>query len=362
MSKRISVIMSVYQVNIDYFKRAVLSIHNQTYKNWELIIINDGDCHNDFLYRECIKELSDERIIYILNKVNKGIPTCLNQALEIATGEYIAKMDSDDISLKTRFEHQVKYFDKHPKTNVLGTYVISFGDKQELLIDYNNYSMKYRSVLLFFRNSGLVHPTYMIKRSFLDNNKIMYDVHYKKAQDYRLWVECTKYSKINCLSKIEFLYRRHFDQISTSGINSQNAYRDEIRLLQLKTLVSDYTEKEKALHLRLCNRNLNCEDMENIDEWCNKILKSNSSKRLFSQFYLKGTMYSEVITALIKQKNDLGFRNTFYKLIKFISIESLYVLFYNKTIYVLNVLRKKIYQLFRSYKINEVVLNNDLNN
>lgn len=355
MSKKISVIMSVYKDALEYFNAAILSIHNQTYTNWELIIINDGDCENDFKYKDCISQFSDHRILYISNGENKGIPACLNQALKIATGDYIAKMDSDDISLSTRLEHQIKYFERHPEVNILGTYAITFGDRQDLLIDYNNYSKKYRSVLLFFRNSGLIHPTYMLKRQFLEDNGIVYDEHFRKAQDYRLWVECTKYSKINCLPKIEFLYRRHFSQISTSGKSSQDAYRDEIRLMQLKKLVYDSSESEKALHLRLCNRKLMKDDVDGLKKWCEKLLKENQSKMIYDPFILKGILYSESLTAIIKLRNELGFRRTCASAFKFVSLEGMSINLYNRTVFVLNLVKKRITSLLFLKKIDKLL-------
>lgn len=166
MEGKISVLISVYKDKEEYFREAIKSIQNQTYKNWEMIIVNDGDIENDSCYRKCIAELADKRIIYISNEKNQGISVCLNQALQIATGEFIAKMDSDDISLPTRFEKQVKFFETHPESNVLGTSAVVFGDINDYYIDYNNYSQKMRSILLLFRNSGLIHPSAMIRRVF----------------------------------------------------------------------------------------------------------------------------------------------------------------------------------------------------
>ena len=354
INRKISVLMSVYNNSIDYFKPAIKSIQNQTYKNWEMIIVNDGDVKNDGDYKKCIDELSDKRIIYISNEVNQGISACLNQALKIATGEFIAKMDSDDISLPKRFEKQVEYFNSHPQSNVLGTYAIAFGDVSDYLIDYNNYSQKMRSILLLFRNSGLVHPSVMIRRGFLDENKIRYDEHFRKAQDYRLWVECTKYSRIDCLKEILFLYRRHFSQISTSGKSGQDNYRDQIRILQLRNLIDTFSESEKELHLRLCNRNNNVSDVQLLYNWCKQLDEANREKNIYDHFLFKGLLFSESLTAVCKLKKELRFGSFFKNCLQFISIGSMYVLIYSKCINISNNIKKKVLPIYRKRKIHDI--------
>lgn len=352
--KKISVLMSVYRDAIEYFEAAIVSIQNQTYTNWEMIIVNDGDTENDCYYRKCISSLSDKRIIYISNKVNQGISVCINQALQIATGEFIAKMDSDDISLPTRFEKQIDYFDSHPKSNVLGTYAIEFGDAYNYLVDYNNYSQKMRSILLMFRNSGLIHPSAMIRRTFLDNNEIRYDEHFRKALDYRLWVECTQYSKIDCLKEILFLYRRHYSQISTSGKSGQDNYRDQIRIIQLGNLLDAFSESDKELHLRLCNRNNNVLDVQLLYSWCKRLIKANREKNIYDHFLFKGLLFSESLTAVCKLRRGLTFCNFCKNFLKFISIESVCVLTYNKYINAFNIIKKKMLPICKRRKIQYI--------
>ena len=115
---KISVIMSIYNTRREYIIRAVDSILKQTFDDFEFIIVNDGS--EDFV-RETIQTFSDKRIKYLENGKNIGLVRSLNRALELSSGEYIARMDSDDISLPQRFERQVEYMDKNPHVGVLGT-------------------------------------------------------------------------------------------------------------------------------------------------------------------------------------------------------------------------------------------------
>lgn len=97
-----------------------------TFSDFEFIIINDGSTDNSV---EIIKNYNDPRIVLVDNTENKGLVSVLNQGLQLAQGEYIARMDADDISLPNRFMEQVNYLDKHPQVGILGAWFHIFGDK-----------------------------------------------------------------------------------------------------------------------------------------------------------------------------------------------------------------------------------------
>ncbi len=99
-----------------YIREAIESILNQTFSDFELIVINDGSTDGTL---ECIRSFGDERIKIINNKQNLGIIRSRNIGLQASRGEYIAKMDADDISLNTRLQRQVNYLDQHPEVAVI---------------------------------------------------------------------------------------------------------------------------------------------------------------------------------------------------------------------------------------------------
>jgi glycosyltransferase involved in cell wall biosynthesis len=115
---RISVVMSVYNGE-KYLRQAIESILQQTYTDFEFIIIDDGSTDSS---REIIQSYDDKRIRLVINEQNIGLTKSLNKGIRLAKGEFIARMDADDISLPQRFEKQVAYLDSHPEVGVLGTY------------------------------------------------------------------------------------------------------------------------------------------------------------------------------------------------------------------------------------------------
>ena len=117
-NKLVSVIIPVYNVEL-YVKEAIQSIQNQTYKNLEIIIIDDGSSDNTY---EIVKELAkeDTRIKLYKNDVNLKIVKTLNRALSLSSGEYIARMDGDDISAPDRIEKKVDFLEKNKEFDLLG--------------------------------------------------------------------------------------------------------------------------------------------------------------------------------------------------------------------------------------------------
>ncbi|HAS7841575.1 TPA: glycosyltransferase family 2 protein, partial [Vibrio cholerae] len=124
-SPKISVVMSVYNGE-KYLGEAIDSILKQTFSDFEFIIINDGSTDKTL---EIIKSYmkKDDRIV-LVSRENKGLIVSLNEGLDLAKGQYIARMDADDISIKSRFEKQIEFLDSNPDIGVCGTWVEVFGE------------------------------------------------------------------------------------------------------------------------------------------------------------------------------------------------------------------------------------------
>ena len=121
---RISVIMPAYNAE-KYIREAIDSILAQTYTDFEFIIIDDASTDAT---ASIVESYSDERIRFFRNEHNMGVANTLNRGLDLAVGEYIARMDSDDISLPERFAKQVEFMDTHTDVIVCGSNAIVFGD------------------------------------------------------------------------------------------------------------------------------------------------------------------------------------------------------------------------------------------
>lgn len=180
---KISVLMSVYNEPVDWMRQAIESILNQTYKDFEFIIVNDNPEReeNQFVLNEYRNK--DSRIIILCNEHNIGLTKSLNKGLAVASGEYIARMDADDIALPKRFEKQALFLAKNINVFLCHT---NFN-----IIDINgnvkNKAYKFPGYSYLFIQNTIAHPTVMFRKSFINLRFPLYDENCKRAQDYELW-------------------------------------------------------------------------------------------------------------------------------------------------------------------------------
>ena len=124
---RVSVLVPIYNTNRTHLRQCIDSILNQTFGDFELIILNDSPENNEL--DNIITQYNDPRIRYAKNDYNMGISKSRNKLINLANGEYLAIHDHDDISHPTRFQHQVDFLDNNPYVGVVGTWAHWFGDK-----------------------------------------------------------------------------------------------------------------------------------------------------------------------------------------------------------------------------------------
>lgn len=161
--KLISVIMGIHNSSKDKFLKAINSIKNQSYKNWEFIICDDGST-DDTLNFVKKTTINDKRIKVISNNQNCGLAFALNICLKKAKGEYIARMDDDDISLPSRFQVEAEFLAEHPKyAFVSSNYFINQNQKDGKIIKKKEIPQKED----FLWTSPFLHPATMFRKSAL---------------------------------------------------------------------------------------------------------------------------------------------------------------------------------------------------
>lgn len=161
---RVSVIMGIYNGE-KTMRRAIDSIVSQTYTDWELIICDD--CSNDNTYKIASEYAeNDKRIKVIRNETNMRLAYSLNHCLSVAQGEYIARMDDDDVCMPERFEKQVEYLDAHPEMAVVGSTVIVFDENGDLGV--RGLGTEYPIRTLNKLTIPFAHPTIMMRKTVYD--------------------------------------------------------------------------------------------------------------------------------------------------------------------------------------------------
>ncbi len=219
---RISVLMTAYNTEL-YIAEAIESILNQTYTDFEFIIINDGSTDNT---ASIIKKYadSDQRIIFVDNKENQGLIAVLNQGLDMARGEFIARMDADDKSLPQRFEKQIAYLDAHPDVGVLGTLIHGF-DK----IDAPGIQIPVITAMDLLEKNYIAHPSVMIRKELLDKYNLRYNPDYKHCEDLELWSRLIFLTKFRNIMEVLLMYRITGNNISAQNWQHQQNMSAKIR-------------------------------------------------------------------------------------------------------------------------------------
>lgn len=190
----ISVIMPCYNEQ-DNIRESLQSILNQTFSDFELIVIDDcsTDC-SDSIIKEIAKK--DNRLIYLKNANNCGVAKTLNNGLQVAKGEYIARMDADDLCEPTRFQKQVEYLSTHPEYVVCGTFADVFNGEKIMLQGNIQGSLKRYLV----KNNPFVHSSVMFRR-VVDSQAIFYP-ETKGFEDYGLWIELSEVGDFHTIPEV----------------------------------------------------------------------------------------------------------------------------------------------------------------
>ncbi len=209
MGKLVSVILPTCNVNILYLTAAINSILNQTYSNIELFLIDSSDTDE---IKELVTKRNDLRLHYCFKQKN-GIADALNFGLELAKGEYIARMDADDVSLPYRLEKQVGFLEAFPDIDVVGSYCDTIDSNGNVIENRSMFEVcdyeSIKSSMIF--DNPMNHPTIMFRRKIVDEGWRYQNV---CAEDHDLWTRMLPTVKFANINEILLQYRQHGGNIS----------------------------------------------------------------------------------------------------------------------------------------------------
>lgn len=214
----ISVLMSTYKEPISYVQKAVQSILNQSYSNIEFIIIVD-DPHNEPVIKYLkICEEKDERIRICINDSNIGLVSSLNKGLLLCRGEYIARMDADDISNPARLEKQLCYI-KKKGYDLIGAQIETFTDERTIgTFCFPEEDSECKKALRYY--TSIPHPAWFCKREVYEKLEGYRDIKACEDYDFLTRAVLAGFKLGNCPEKL-LRYRRNMLSISNTNINAQ---------------------------------------------------------------------------------------------------------------------------------------------
>lgn len=294
----ISIIMSVYNEEV-YLEESLRSIFNQTIGDYELIIVDD--CSTDKTV-EIIRSFKDPRVKLIINDINMGLTKNLNKALKLCRGDFIARMDGDDICMPDRLRRQVDYMNQHPEYMLTGCQTRTFGE-QNMTWRLKDNPEKLKIMMLL--RPVLAHPTFMMRRELIFDKGFCYDESFRSAQDYELAQRVSEVYPIGIVQEVLLKYRTHKKQVSSKSGGTQFANADRIRERQLKRLgvVLDETMRKVYNSWVKEEKNLEAETFCRAQELIHIFCRANEEKKIYSSDLMEKTLKELLFTWILRNKS-----------------------------------------------------------
>jgi len=233
-SPAISVVMSVYNGE-KYLRESIDSILNQSFKDFEFIIINDGS--NDSSLEILLEYQAGDPRIAVVNQNNLGLTPSLNRAIRLARCEYIARQDADDISLASRLEKQHRFLKSHPQVAVVGCFGQVF-NSEGIVAPIGNLKLSARAMKRYLPHKNpIMHGSVVMRKSPLAKVGYYRDF-FRHSQDYDLWLRLSEHFDLAILPEPLYQYRVSADAVSVSRFLVQKQYADIARQLHAERLAA----------------------------------------------------------------------------------------------------------------------------
>lgn len=281
-SLKVTVFMPVYNGE-KYLKEAIESILNQTYRDFEFLIIDDGSTDSS---ADIVRSYSDSRIRFVQNETNIKIAATRNKGIELAKGEYIIPMDCDDISLPERIEKLVNFMEKNPEVGVCGAFYEEFGENVPSKIVKNpTNSDDIKAALFFF--CAIPNVACIIRKKYLNKYNLRYDNQFRfLAEDLDLWFRCGLHFELANLPEILVKYRRNESSITHIYVDDKHFechlpfYKRNLSLLGIQ---SDDEMIQTYHYIATGKHPINIDFLKLAEKWLLLLLENNLKHKVFPE-------------------------------------------------------------------------------
>ena len=319
----ISIILPVYNRE-KYIEDSIGSILNQTFKNFELIIVDDGSSDNSV---GIVEKINDLRIKIFRNSENRGLSNARNIGIQHSSGKYIAFMDSDDISHPRRLEKQLKVLTEKKDIIVCGSWLKLMDSGSEIKHQKNHNELICQMLINCPLSIGSV---LMRSEIFIEEN---FDENLRFGEDYEFWSRVIWKGRIHNIQESLLYYRTHAQQNSIINIESQHLMDAKIRLRMFQNICYDQEKFDDSLIIKLLTfeKRVAFNEFSLYLSWLKKIVKLNKDQNVFPEknfnqvideirmklvFKIFGTRYYNKLSKFSRFKilAQLDLASTFYVL------------------------------------------------
>lgn len=278
---KVSVIMPIYNTKDEYLRQAIKSILEQSYEDYEFIILNDSP--KNLPIKEIVFTYQDSRIKYFENEQTLGVAKSYNRLLDLAKGDFVAVMNHDDISNPQRIEKQVSYLENHPEVGLVGTAYKKFGEINRFkTIENPKEDAEIRALLLF--KSSIHHPTTMYRRHLVEEHHIRYKEEYVSLNDRKFYYDIGQYAKLANMPDVLYRYRFHKDMVSKKMKPEIFEEQCDFHAQWFTEAGIELTEEEKEIFDKYVTKGkCHIKDvsvLEKIEQVLSKISKENQKQQL----------------------------------------------------------------------------------
>jgi glycosyltransferase involved in cell wall biosynthesis len=281
MIPAISVIMPVYNVDL-YVAESIESMLNQTFSDFEFIIINDGSTDKT---AEIVASYKDPRIVFVNHPVNRKKIACLNDGLKMAKGKYIALMDGDDISLRSRLEKQYNYLEENSEIGLCGVWFECFGEFNKEV----RYPTRHDEIYFDLFTKCPLTAT-LIRKNILLNHNIIFDADFFSEDSY-IYVKLAHITKLANYPEILYKYRIHIKQVSQkfkSLIRPSIIHEKNIHFNNLIIKLTRQPNKEGVEFYPTKQLSLN--DIKKFEKLILKLIEENEREKIFPQHIIEQSL------------------------------------------------------------------------
>jgi glycosyltransferase involved in cell wall biosynthesis len=261
-----------------YLSEAVDSILRQSLRDFELLIVDDASTDESV---SIIARYKDPRIRLLQSSEHLKLSGALNLGLDHARGDYVARMDSDDVSLPRRLEIQVRHMNRHPEIGICGTWIRYFGGPSRAVLKRPVGCEEIRAFTLV--DTPFAHPTVMLRRSMMDQHQLRFDGSYYPTEDFELWTRAMRCFPVENLPQVLLQYRVHGWSLTGSDWTKMDEQAIRIIARQFQALGIVITPDTLRFHRELCmgRVNMSVEALSKADTWLEQIRVANAQAHVF---------------------------------------------------------------------------------
>ena len=276
-SPLVTVLMPIHDAEA-FVAEAVESILDQTFRDFEFLVIDDGSSDRSV---EIVEAYDDARIRLVRNDRQIELVRTLNRGMDLARGRYVARMDADDISLPERLERQVDFLEANPDVGACGTWVALMGDREGEIWRHPESATGILCRLLF--HAALAHPTVCMRREMFDRHALRFDETYPHAEDYELWGRASEFFPLANVGSVLLRYRTHGGSVTQRHCDVQEATVKRIHRERLARLGLTPTEGELFVHRWVVAGGPSGEilPLSDLGNWLEKLLRANDAHGLY---------------------------------------------------------------------------------